>query len=152
MRAKAKTRVFGWGLGLLLVVSGMLPLPGCCPYSRGLVLDVNARTESSAARAFGFALGYLSGRGYRIWQEDLAKGYIRGSIERDSVSLGSRIEDVLSVSITDTAGGAQFQISAETYRVGPPRVKVRVSKEAREDASLLEKRLLEPGDTDSTRP
>jgi hypothetical protein len=119
------------------------PLNGCCPYSRGLNVDISDRIPISAKYAYGFTLGYLSALDYRLWQQDEKAGYIRGSIERDSSSLGYRVEDVLPVSITDVGGRARLQISAETYRVGARREKVKVSKEVRKDASTLKSNPLE---------
>jgi hypothetical protein len=136
-KMKFLNSIFSRPFAHLLVIFGSLQLSGCCPYSQGLVTDMSAQTQSSAANALGYTEGYLESLGYRIWQKDDLNGYIRGSVKRDSTSLGYRVEDVLAVSIKEESGGARCEVTAETYKLGSRRVKVKVSKEARSDASGL---------------
>ena len=138
--------------GVLLIVAGSLFTAGCCPYTQGINFEVSASTPSSADRVFGYALGYLSGIGYRIWQEDKDSGYIRCSIKRDTNSLGLNVEDVLAVSIVETTRGAKAQITAETYELGSRRIKIKVSEEVRKDASALKENLRKSGTVDSVGP
>jgi hypothetical protein len=98
---------------------------------------MTSQTQSSATHALGYTESHLESLGYRIWQKDEQSGYIRGSIERDSSSLGYRVEDVLAVSVKQQGGGARFEVIAETYKLGSRREKAKVSKEAKADASNL---------------
>ena len=112
-------------------------LPGCCPYTKGLIADVTGRTSLPKTEAFDYLQNWFNRSGYRIWQKDEVGGYIRASIVRESTRQGSQIEDVLAATLKDRSGRVELEIQAETYEIGSRRVKVKVSAEAKRDITSL---------------
>lgn len=131
----------------LLVFSG-----GCCPYSQGLVADVNTRTTLSKAEAVRYLHEWFDRSGYKIWQSDETRGYIRASLIHTPGSESSEVEDVLAATLSGTDGNVTLELQAETYSVGGRRQKLKVTEEAKQALSSIKDGLARGGVTDSTRP
>jgi hypothetical protein len=131
----------------LLVFSG-----GCCPYTQGLIADVNTRTTLSKAEAFRYLHEWFDRSGYRIWKSDETSGFIRASLAHASDFHGFEVEDVLAATISETGGNVKLDAQAETYRISGRRQKVKVSKEAKEALSSIKDGLARGGVIDSSSP
>ena len=130
-------------IGLLAMLGLLLLATGCCPYTKGILADVSTSTTMSKADSFEYLQRWFDDSGYKIWQQDAAKGYVRASTLRQSGS--GEVEDVLAATLSDTGGKVKVEIQAETYSTEGRRQKIKVSDQAKQDMNSIKAALARGG-------
>jgi hypothetical protein len=97
----------------------------------------------SRADSFEYLQRWFDESGYKIWQKDEAKGYMRASTVRKSAS--GEFEDVLAATLRNTGGSVKVEIQAETYSTEGRRQKIKVSDQAKRDMNSIKDGLARGG-------